>query len=161
MTENSEHAIEPVVMYPNRLKFLPLLTICAALCTAGIHLINQGHWEGLYLAILFGFSSLLMLTQMHANCSYLIVDADGLTICSQYRERRWRWEEIESFGQFDIAGQQRVGLNFTALYQGPERKPAYLCPAHGYHLGLPCNYQLPAEELIEFLERCQQAKLRL
>lgn len=152
--------------YSSVLRFRPdiqrpliLLPVSIIFVLIGCHLLTLGKLEGIYLVLLFGISSVLMFLQTLPACGYLEIDTDGFTVCSQFRARRFQWDDVREFGLLRIGPFDVVGINFHPTFQGRDRTVGVLRDMHNYEAGLPNTYGMTGEELLQLLTNCKRAGL--
>ena len=85
-------------------------------------IIQAGEPGGWLLLGLFVFAIISCLSVVLPGACFLEIDAEGLTIASSFRKKTYRWDQIERIGIFEMGIIRRVGVDFNARYQGPERE---------------------------------------
>lgn len=133
------------------------LSLCSlAFVVGGIMALPSDPLVGVFTIVFFGLCALVGLLQFHPRASTLTITTDGFTICALFREKTYRWSDIESFGLMRVARRLSVGWDFSAQYHEQQRLRGVAAALSGRESMLPDNYGLPARELLDLLSTCHQ-----
>jgi hypothetical protein len=141
-----------------------MLAAGLGLIPLGCWLVSRGDlmgWLCLGVGVVIG---LIALATLLPGAHALTLEEDGILIRTFYREQRIRWEEIGSFGTYELEFGKRksrfVGFNFA---EGARPTTALMRQSRqtiGYEAGVPAVAGFTAEELAALLEayRLQQTE---
>jgi len=154
--------IEPETPESPRLRLKPdtsrsmlVLLFSLVFLYVGFKIVEAGEPGGWLLLGLFGFAIIASLSVVLPGASFLEIDARGITVASSFRQKTYRWDQIERIGIFELGFIRRVGIDFNSRYQGPERVPDFAKPAFGYHTCLPVMSGMTLEDLLEVMQECR------
>lgn len=107
-------------------------------------------------AVVFGAFSVLSALRLLRSRVHLRFGPDGLAIRSNFRTRRWAWNDVENFQAYEIHHQyhstKHVGFDLRHLT--PERQSLWQTAnrgVSGVDVGLPDNYGLDHRDLAALL----------
>jgi len=117
-----------------------------------------------YLSVVFfGLVAIVSVIQFVPNSSYLRLTSEGLTVRSMWRERSYRWADIERFGVAEVGlrgrRQKMVGLNFVATYPrsaGIQTLSGWSQGLTGFEGALPDNYGRAHADLASYLNALKE-----
>jgi hypothetical protein len=131
----------------SRLRYVGHLIASIRLVAEGAFLVWQGHpfgWAGI---LFFGAGVVVFSLQLIPGSAYLKLDPVGFTMCSLFKPRSYRWDEVDSF---DVSGSRKSVLsNFSRSHRG-----------RGY-LELRDAYGMSAERLAATLNEWRQRSSQL
>lgn len=127
-----------------------LIPVMGLLCFAGVMVVSSGVMAGWYLVILFGLATLALVMQVLPGSCFLEIDAEKLTICTQFKPRHYFWSDVRELGIKPVGVFQVVGLRLMPASLGKYglRHPA---PKGEWDILISNRYNLPSQELVHQL----------
>jgi membrane associated rhomboid family serine protease len=146
-----------VTLGAQRLKAVLLLTFCLLVTGVFVTGVIAGSTVGAGIGVVvFGALSVLCALRLLRSRVHLRFGPDGLAIRSNFRTRRWAWNDVESFQAFEIHHQynstKHVGFDLRRLT--PERQSFWQTAnrgVSGVDVTLPDGYGLDYRDLAYLL----------
>jgi hypothetical protein len=129
---------------PKRLQLIPCLVFLLACCAYGVRMIAGGNDWGWVVAVGFGLGAGALGFVLLPNSSFLRLDPEGFTIRANFRERVYRWKDIDAFAVVPF------GMFKLVAFSGANAFAASGHPRLGG--ALPDTYGMRAEDLATTLE---------
>jgi len=145
---------EPLLLRPNRGKWLPVVLGSLGFVLAGVWLMDAHTWVASMSIAFFGLCFLVSVVQLLPGAAYLRLSPDGFTVCSLFREHTIRWADVKEFSVGRVLLHKMVMFNFEGSAGSFPRSQSLrslnvkLC---GFEAGLPDTYGLPHNELAALL----------
>lgn len=127
---------------------------------------ESGERVGYAIAAFFALGIAVAILQFIPGASYLMIERDGLTVCSLFRQSRILWSDIDEFfivkmKKTGLTVHTMVGLNFSPSYDRSRVGRAIASRLAGCEGALPDTYGQKAEELVDYLNyRLAQSRAR-
>lgn len=160
-----------LVLRPSPWKMVLLLLVSLGFVSIGIFLLKNGSSRAdpvmaWLCMIFFGFCALIFLIQLIPGACYLRLAPDGFTVCSTWRKRYYRWDDIFEFGittvPSGVVRRKIVGFNFSLGSTHPDRHSrtvGFSVAVCGYEAGLQDVYGLGCEKLADLMnQHLQQSR---
>lgn len=97
--------------------------------------------------VFFGVCTGVLLATLLPAASFLLIQNDGFTIRTLFREYTCKWTDVESFSIGYIRKRSLVVFNFTTDYEGHHYSRKLASAMGGYEGVLPETYGFSPEEL--------------
>jgi len=150
----------PRILRTSKLKSLVLLLVSAGFVAIGIWQGVEGEKFGWYGAAFFGLCGLVAVINLFPNSSYLVLNRDGFTIRSLYREGSYKWTDVQPFRVGLVGTHRMVVFDFSEEYasgRGVRKVVGAILDAEG---ALPDNYGLSLEKLAETMNAAREEALK-
>jgi hypothetical protein len=150
----------PVTLYPSRIKWLLVFTVCALFAVGGIFMIRDGASGGWFVLIFFGLGAPVAAAAMLPGAGGLTLDRDGFDITSLFRGHRTRWRDAAGFeaARFPPAHQKMVV--YDDVTQGTKSIAKLNVGLVGRNSGLPDTYGHSADNLAQLMAQWRERALR-
>jgi hypothetical protein len=155
----------PFTLYPSKTQQWKFLAASVGLMLLGYPQVERGNLINGWFTYGFGaLLSLFAIVQLLPGSNSLTVEEHGFRIVALFREQRFRWEEVDSFGtyEFKIRSKRRVlvGFNFAPGARPITKLMRKSRKTLGYEAGVPTVDGFTPAELVELLEtyRLQHTK---
>ncbi|MBN9662652.1 MAG: hypothetical protein J0H49_30920 [Acidobacteria bacterium] len=143
------------ILYPGRLRTLFLAVACAVFTLMGL----GAGGGGLLWALLAGIGAFIFFTSLLPSAAWLKLDAQGFTYRIAFREHRYNWADIRSFGVLTrrylgiIPVSRIVCFTFTEEHKKTKSLLLRMATAIARFDGqLPDNYGMKARDLAALME---------
>lgn len=152
----------PVVLHPSRRKHVLFLGLSLVFVGTGLAMgLSGGARSGIgwFSVAFFGLGALTFAANLIPGSSCLVLETEGFSARTLWRNQFVPWEAVEEFGVIVIAGNQMVAWTFA-----PGRPEAATASARssyafcGYHASLPDTYGMDAGELALVMEAWRAAR---
>jgi hypothetical protein len=149
------------VLRPSRLKWLLVLGISLTFVVGGLLALfwpgragapqREGAWVMWLCVGFFGLGVVVCLLQFLPRSSFLRLDGEGFTIRTLYRERTYRWEDVDTFGVTVVSFNKMVGFNFAPHFDRAARLRRVNKAIAFFEGALPDTYGMKAEDLADLM----------
>ena len=146
----------PITLRPSVAKSVFLLLVCLLLVAGGIWMVQTGEHRGYLVAGFFALGIPVAIINFIPGASYLLIEHDGLTVCSLFRKGQILWKDVDEFfvvklKQTGLTVHTMVGLNFSPSYDRTRTARAIVKALAECEGSLPDTYGQKAEELADYL----------
>ena len=117
---------------------------------------SDGQVLGWFCAAFFGIGALVCTINLLPNSSFLVLNSEGFTMRSLYREHSYKWTDVETFTVGSIGFRRMVVFNFSNGYSGQPRLRMIASAMTGAEGALPDNYGLSLRELADKMNKMKQ-----
>ncbi len=155
----------PFTLYPSKTQQWKFLAAAVGLMLLGYWQVKRGNIsDGWFTLGLGALLSLFAIVQLLPGSNSLTVEENGFRIVALFRENRFRWEEVDSFGTYEVKfrSKRRIfgGFNFAPGARPMTKLMRKSRKTLGYEAGVPAVDGFTPAELVELLEtyRLQQTK---
>jgi len=121
---------------------------------------SEGQVLGWFCAAFFGVGVIVFTINLLPNSSFLVLNSEGFKIRSSYRERSYKWTEVETLEVASIGFKRMIVFNFSNTYTGQPRMRRIASAMTGAEGALPDTYGLSLHQLADKMNRAREAALR-
>jgi hypothetical protein len=161
---------EVLILKPSQARRQMLFTIGALFTVVGIVLIfypgtpHRGFGRlitdvfgpsgvGWVTTVFFGACAITSAIQMLPNASSLELSPAGFLVCSLFRKRFTRWQDVGEFGVYSVGAARFVGFNYAEGRSRGRIGRQASALASGFEAAVPDTYGMTAEELADLMTR--------
>ena len=144
---------ETITLRPSRLKWAGIFLLCLLFAVVGVQIIADGSRVGWVVVVFFGLGCLVVAVSMIPNATYLRLTPSDFTICSLFRARSYRWQDVTGFTVGRAGSRRMVMFDFAPNFHRRSRSGSWNAKLVGHEAGLPDNYGLDYEELADLMNR--------
>jgi hypothetical protein len=143
-------------------KWIPMLGLGFGFAVLGAALLavpdTQTRIIGLLCLLFFGGGSAIVTVQLISGRTRLVLDRDGFSFATLFRQSRFEWREID--GAFGVVSISRSKLVMFSVNRAATRVTQMNQAICGYDYGLPDTYGMKPEKLAALMNEGQQRVLR-
>jgi hypothetical protein len=143
---------------PRKAKWIGIAVVGLFIVGVGGLIASGGTTGSVIGGVLMGMFGLFMtafgLATLRPGAAYLRIDAEGIAYKQVFKEFRYRWEDLEAFGEMDINGTPFVGFRLGDDHPKSKRKMRKIDRAvTGWDYNLPDNYGMNTAQLAALLSQ--------
>ena len=144
-------APDTLLLRPSRIKNFLLLAVSVALTAGGATMIRDSRSMGWFVLVFFGLCTVIFMTLLLPNSSYLRLTRDGLETRSLFRSSKLRWADVASFRAGRIGLNAMVLIEYAPSYRRARSGRAVATALTGAEGALPDTYGRSAKALAGLL----------
>ena len=144
-------APDTLLLRPSRTKNLLLLAVSAAFTVGGATMIRDSRGMGWFVLVFFGLCTVIFMTLLVPNSSYLRLTRDGLETRSLFRSSKLQWADVASFRAGRIGLNAMVLVEYAPSYRRARTGRAVATALAGAEGALPDTYGRSAKALASLL----------
>jgi hypothetical protein len=152
---------EERVLRPGRVKSLLMLGVSLTFVAVGLLGLlwpradgaaeEEERWAMWACVVFFGLGVIVCVLQFLPRSSFLRLGPEGFTIRALYRERTYRWEDVDTFGVTQVSFNKMVGFNFAPHFDRAARLRRVNKAIAFFEGALPDTYGMKAEDLADLM----------
>lgn len=123
-------------------------------------MVSDGEAIGWYISAFFGIGALAGAINLLPGSSFLILDGEGFTVRSLFRQSTYKWTEVEAFTVRRVGASRMVAFDFSSGYPRQVRIRRFVSAIIGTEGALPDTYGLSLQALADKMNAAKEEALR-
>ena len=123
-------------------------------------MVSDGETVGWFIATLFGIGALAGAINLLPGSSFLVLDGEGFTVRSLFRQHSYKWTEVETFSVRWVGAIRMVAFDFSSEYARQVRMRKIVSSIIGTEGALPDTYGLSLQNLADKMNAAKEEALR-